>query len=147
MLQWSRAESQYLWGLLVPQTYMEMYRLMVLETESSGSRQAWFPLMTVREGFLRVSLLGSNSLGHSSACRWCSPCSSKFARVSVCVQTSPLHKDASHIGSLSKGLGWEVPLGEGMAPHSSILALGKSHGQRSLADYSPWGHTEPDTSD
>ena len=31
-----------------------------------------------------------------------------------------------------------------MATHSSILA-GKSHGQRSLAGYSPWGHQESDT--
>ena len=38
-----------------------------------------------------------------------------------------------------RSLGWEDPLEEGMATHSSILA-GKSHGQRSLADYSPWGH-------
>ena len=30
-----------------------------------------------------------------------------------------------------------------MATHSSILA-GKSHGQRSLVDYSPWGHKESD---
>ena len=30
-----------------------------------------------------------------------------------------------------------------MAPHSSILA-GRVHGQRSLADYSPWGHQELD---
>ena len=27
-----------------------------------------------------------------------------------------------------------------MATHSSILAWRKSHGQRSLAGYSPWGH-------
>ena len=30
-----------------------------------------------------------------------------------------------------------------MATHSSILA-GESHGQRSLAGYSPWGHKESD---
>ena len=30
-----------------------------------------------------------------------------------------------------------------MTTHSSILA-GESHGQRSLADYSPWGRTESD---
>jgi len=30
-----------------------------------------------------------------------------------------------------------------MAPHSSTLA-GKSHGQRSLVGYSPWGHEELD---
>ena len=37
--------------------------------------------------------------------------------------------------------GQEDPLEEEMATHSSILAW-KSHGQRSLADYSPWGHKE-----
>ena len=36
--------------------------------------------------------------------------------------------------------GQEYPLEEGMATHSSILAHGKSHGQRNLAGYSPWGH-------
>ena len=38
-------------------------------------------------------------------------------------------------------LGWEDPLEEGMATHSSILP-GESHGQRSLAGYSPWGCKE-----
>ena len=33
-----------------------------------------------------------------------------------------------------------------MATHSSILP-GKSHGQRSLVDYSPWGHKELDTTE
>ena len=48
------------------------------------------------------------------------------------------------------------PPGEETATHSSILAWkirqptpvflpGKSHGLRSLAGYSPWGHKEPDT--
>ena len=36
-------------------------------------------------------------------------------------------------------LGWEDPLEKELATHSSILA-GKSHGQRSLVGYSPWGH-------
>ena len=38
-----------------------------------------------------------------------------------------------------RSLGWEDPLEEGMAAHSSILAW-KSCGQRSLAGYSPQGH-------
>ena len=42
-----------------------------------------------------------------------------------------------------QSLGWEDPLEEGMATHSSILA-GESHGQRSLAGYSPWGYKESD---
>ena len=29
-----------------------------------------------------------------------------------------------------------------MATHSSTLGLEKSHGQRSLVGYSPWGHEE-----
>ena len=35
-----------------------------------------------------------------------------------------------------RSLGWEDPLEEGMAAHSSVLA-GESHGQRSVAGYSP----------
>ena len=37
----------------------------------------------------------------------------------------------------------EDPLEKEMATHSSIL-VGESHGQRSLAGYSPWGHKESD---
>ena len=36
-------------------------------------------------------------------------------------------------------LGWEYPLEKELASHSSILAW-KTHGQRSLVGYSPWGH-------
>ena len=43
-----------------------------------------------------------------------------------------------------QSLGREDPLEEGMATHSSILP-GESHGQRSLAAYSPWGCKESDT--
>ena len=44
-------------------------------------------------------------------------------------------------------LGRKDPLEKEMATHSSIFA-GKSHGQRSLAGYSPWSHKELDmTSD
>ena len=28
-----------------------------------------------------------------------------------------------------------------------VFLPGKSHGQRSLMDYSPWGHKEPDTTE
>jgi len=37
-----------------------------------------------------------------------------------------------------RSLGWENPLEEEMATYSSTLE--KSHGQRRLAGYSPWGH-------
>ena len=40
-------------------------------------------------------------------------------------------------------LGQEDPLEKGMATHSGIPG-GESHGQRSLAGYSPWGHKEWD---
>ena len=39
-------------------------------------------------------------------------------------------------------LGWEDPLEEGMATHSSILALENPHGQRSLVGHSPWSGKE-----
>ena len=42
-----------------------------------------------------------------------------------------------------RSLGGEDSLEEGMAAHSSILAW-RIHGQRSLADYSPWGREESD---
>ena len=46
-----------------------------------------------------------------------------------------------------QSLGWEDLLEEGMATHSSFLALENPHGQRSLAGYSSWGHKELDTSE
>ena len=45
-----------------------------------------------------------------------------------------------------QSLGWEDPLEEAMATHSSILT-GESHGQRSLAGHSPWGHKELGTTE
>ena len=46
-----------------------------------------------------------------------------------------------------RSLGQEDPLEEEMATHSGMLVLKKSHGQRSLAGYSPWGHKESDTTE
>ena len=43
-----------------------------------------------------------------------------------------------------QSLGLEDPLEEGMKP-IPVFSPGESHGQRSLADYSPWGHRELDT--
>ena len=45
-----------------------------------------------------------------------------------------------------QSLGREYPLEKEMATHSSILAW-KIPGQRSLADYSPRGHKESDTTE
>ena len=47
---------------------------------------------------------------------------------------------------LAWSLGQEDPLEEHMATHSSLLPR-ESHGQRSLVGYSPWGHTESDTTE
>ena len=43
-----------------------------------------------------------------------------------------------------QSLVWEDPLEKEMAIHSSTIAW-KSHGQRSLVGYSPWGSKESDT--
>ena len=43
-------------------------------------------------------------------------------------------------------LGGEDPLEKEMQP-TPVFLLGKSHGQRSQAGYSPWGHTELDTTE
>ena len=43
-------------------------------------------------------------------------------------------------------LGWEVPLKEEMAAPPVILPE-KSHGQKSLANFSPWGRKELDTTE
>ena len=54
---------------------------------------------------------------------------------------------ASNEGDLrDQFLGWEDPLEEGMATHSSTLP-GEFHGQRSLAGYGPWGLKELDTTE
>ena len=45
-----------------------------------------------------------------------------------------------------QSLGWDDPLEKEMATHSGILAW-ESHGQRSLAGYSPWGCKESDGHD
>ena len=41
-------------------------------------------------------------------------------------------------------LGWKIPWRREWLP-SPVLLPGESHGQRSLAGYSPWGHKESDT--
>ena len=45
-----------------------------------------------------------------------------------------------------RSLGQEDSLEKEMATHS-VLLPGKSHGQRSLVDYSPWDRKESDTTE
>ena len=44
-----------------------------------------------------------------------------------------------------RALGLKDPLEKEMTLHSLVLLAGKFHGQRSRADYSPWGCKESDT--
>ena len=45
-------------------------------------------------------------------------------------------------GDAVQSLGWEDPLEKEMA--TPVFLPGKSHGERSLVGYSPWGHNETD---
>ena len=58
------------------------------------------------------------------------------------VKNSPVNAgDARDVGSIP-GSGRSLGVGNGNLP---IFLPGKCHGQRSLADYSPWGHKESDS--
>ena len=52
-------------------------------------------------------------------------------------------ESAFNAGELSLIPGLGRPPGEGNG--TPVFLPGKSHGQRRLAGYSPWGHKEPDT--
>ena len=45
-----------------------------------------------------------------------------------------------------QSLGWEDPL-KGKWQPTPVFLPGKSHGQRSLGDYNPWGHKKSDTTE
>ena len=64
-----------------------------------------------------------------------------FPHLSQLVKNLPAVQE-TQVQSLSR----EYPLEKGMAPHSNILAW-RIHGQRSLADYSPWSRKELDTTE
>ena len=44
----------------------------------------------------------------------------------------------ANAGDVDQSLGWEDPLEKEMPP-TPVFLPGKSHGQRSLVGYSPWG--------
>ena len=52
----------------------------------------------------------------------------------------------ANAGDLSLILGGEDPLEKKMEP-TPVFLSGKSHGQRSLAGYSPWGRKESDATE
>ena len=51
--------------------------------------------------------------------------------------------DVRDVGSI---LGWEDPLEEAWQP-TPVFLPGESHGQRTLAGYSPWAYKELDTTE
>ena len=57
---------------------------------------------------------------------------------------SMIKKPSAEQETLVDSLIWEDPLEEEMATHFRILPR-KSHGQRRLVGYSPWGSKESDT--
>ena len=61
--------------------------------------------------------------------------------------SSDCKESTCNVGDLGSIPGLGGSLGEGMATHSSILALENPHAQRSLAGYSSWGHKESDTTE
>ena len=65
----------------------------------------------------------------------------KFSLVAQLVKNPPAMQETQ-----VQALGREDPLELGMAIHSSILP-GESHGQRSLAGYSPWACKESGTTE
>ena len=52
-----------------------------------------------------------------------------------------LPANAGNTGDMGLISGQEDPLEKEMATHSPVFMPEKSHGQRSLVDYNPWGHT------
>ena len=79
--------------------------------------------------------------GLNCGLRLASPSTSGASVAAQTVKNLPAVQDTQ-----VRTLGWEDPLEKGMATHSSILP-GESHGQRSLAGYSPWGRRESDTTE
>ena len=53
------------------------------------------------------------------------------------------HDNVGDVETWVQSLGWEDPWCRKWQ-HTSVFLPGKSHGQRSLADYSPWSHKESD---
>ena len=78
-------------------------------------------------------------------------CGINWASQAALVGKNPLPVQAgSLVGKIrlpvqAGSLGWEDLLEKGTGNPLQCSFLGKSHGQRSLAGYSPWGHRESDT--
>ena len=65
-------------------------------------------------------------------------------RVALVIKNPPANSgDLSDAGSILVG---KSPCRRAWQPTPAFLP-GESHGQRSLAGYSPWGHTESDTTE
>ena len=68
----------------------------------------------------------------------------------MCTGTSLVAQMAKRLPTMQEtqvqSLGWADPLEKEMAT-TPVFLPGKSHGQRSLAGYSPWGHQESDATE
>ena len=68
----------------------------------------------------------------------------------MCTGTSLVAQMAKRLPTMQEtqvqSLGWADPLEKEMAT-TPVFLPGKSHGQRSLAGYSPWGHKESDATE
>ena len=67
-----------------------------------------------------------------------------FAYASLVAQT--VKASAYNVGDRVQSLDWEDPWRRKWQP-TPVLLPGKSHGQRSLVGYSPWGRKESDTTE
>ena len=88
--------------------------------------QNWGSVQTLHTGIMCLLYLAAGSPGGSAG------------KESVCSAGDP---------GLTPGSGRSPGEGNGHPLQCSCLVHGESHGQRSLAGYSPWGHKESNTTD
>ena len=104
--------------------------------------QDWFPLGLTGFDLLTVQKTLKSFIQHRSS------------KASILWQsaflTSLLAQTVKHLSTMwetrVRSLGWEVPWRRKWQS-SPVLLPGKSHEQRSLVGYSPWGHKESDTTE
>ena len=88
-------------------------------------------------------LVATSGVGGEGCC--CHPGASRASRVALVVKKAPASAGgAGDVGSIP-GSGGSPGGGNGNPLQHSCLE--HPHGQRSLAGYSPWGHTELDTAE
>ena len=89
------------------------------------------------------------AMGSPADKRLCLPMKGNRRRMQFCgPSTSLVAQTVKHLSTMQetqvRSLGWEDPMGRKWQS-TPVLLPGKSHGQRSLVGYSPWGCKESDT--